>query len=33
MKVVLHDFAGHPFQAELSRRLAARGHDVFPQGQ
>lgn len=28
LKVVLHDFAGHPFQAELSRRLAARGHDV-----
>lgn len=28
MKIVLHDFAGHPFQAELSRRLAARGHDV-----
>ena len=23
-----HDFAGHPFQAELSRELAARGHDV-----
>lgn len=28
MNVVLHDFAGHPFQAELSRRLASRGHLV-----
>lgn len=28
MDVVLHDFSGHPFQAELSRKLAARGHDV-----
>jgi len=28
MKVVLHDFSGHPFQAELSRRLADKGHDV-----
>ena len=28
MKVVLHDFSGHPFQAELSRRLADRGHEV-----
>lgn len=28
LNVVLHDFAGHPFQAELSRRLAARGHQV-----
>ena len=25
---IIHDFAGHPFQAELSRELAARGHDV-----
>lgn len=28
MDVLLHDFAGHPFQVELSRRLAARGHRV-----
>ena len=28
MKILLHDYAGHPFQAELSRRLASRGHDV-----
>ena len=29
MRVNLHDFSGHPFQAELSRNLAARGHDVL----
>jgi colanic acid biosynthesis glycosyl transferase WcaI len=28
MKAVLHDFSGHPFQAELSRRLADNGHEV-----
>jgi glycosyltransferase involved in cell wall biosynthesis len=28
MKVVLHDFSGHPFQAELSRRLADKGREV-----
>lgn len=28
MDVELHDFSGHPFQAELSRSLAARGHQV-----
>lgn len=28
MKVVVHDYAGHPFQVELSRELARRGHDV-----
>lgn len=28
MRIALHDFSGHPFQAELSRHLAARGHDV-----
>jgi glycosyltransferase involved in cell wall biosynthesis len=28
MRIVLHDFSGHPFQAELSRKLAARGHTV-----
>ena len=25
----LHDYSGHPFQAQLSRNLAARGHDVL----
>lgn len=29
MKILLHDYAGHPFQAELSRRLALRGHTVI----
>ena len=29
MKILIHDFAGHPFQAELSRALAARGHQVI----
>ena len=28
MQIVLHDFSGHPFQAELSRKLAGRGHTV-----
>lgn len=28
MRIVVHDFSGHPFQAELSRQLAASGHDV-----
>src|SRR5438046_724645 len=28
MDLVVHDFSGHPFQAELARRLAARGHRV-----
>ena len=28
MRIHIHDFAGHPFQAELSRELAARGHHV-----
>lgn len=28
MDVLLHDFSGHPFQAELARRLAGRGHRV-----
>ncbi|HWV26691.1 MAG TPA: glycosyltransferase family 4 protein [Aeromicrobium sp.] len=28
MRICLHDFAGHPFQAELARRLAERGHQV-----
>ena len=28
MKILIHDYAGHPFQVQLSRALAARGHDV-----
>lgn len=28
MKILVHDFAGHPFQTELSRELARRGHDI-----
>jgi glycosyltransferase involved in cell wall biosynthesis len=28
MKIFIHDYAGHPFQIELSRSLAARGHTV-----
>lgn len=28
MRILVHDYAGHPFQAELSRALAARGHQV-----
>lgn len=28
MRIHIHDFSGHPFQAELSRQLAARGHSV-----
>lgn len=28
MDIVLHDFSGHPFQAELARRFAVDGHRV-----
>ncbi len=28
-RVVVHDFAGHPFQVQLSRELAKRGYDVL----
>lgn len=28
MNIVIHDYAGHPFQVELSRRLALRQHRV-----
>lgn len=28
MRVVVHDYAGHPFQMQLSRELARRGHTV-----
>lgn len=29
LRVVVHDFSGHPFQVELSRELARRGHVVL----
>ena len=29
MRILIHDYAGHPFQVELSRSLARRGHDVL----
>ena len=29
MKIVVHDYVGHPFQAQLARALAGRGHDVL----
>lgn len=35
MRCLIHDFAGHPFQVQLSRELAVRGHHVahvFPTG-
>ena len=28
MRILIHDFAGHPFQVQLSRQLAGRGHRV-----
>jgi len=35
MRLVIHDFAGHPFQSQLSRQLASLGHEVihlYPAG-
>src|SRR5215471_19086310 len=29
MRIVICDYAGHPFQVELSRTLAHRGHSVL----
>lgn len=29
MRILVHDYAGHPFQVQLSRSLAGRGHDVL----
>jgi glycosyltransferase involved in cell wall biosynthesis len=29
VRIVVHDYAGHPFQLQLSRELARRGHDVL----
>lgn len=28
MRIIVHDYSGHPFQAQLSRELARRGHSV-----
>lgn len=28
MRIVIHDYAGHPFPVSLSRELASRGHEV-----
>lgn len=28
MRILVHDYAGHPFQVQLSRELARRGHQV-----
>ncbi len=29
MKLIVHDYVGHPFQVQLSRELAGRGHQVL----
>ncbi len=29
MRILVHDHCGHPFQVQLSRELARRGHDVL----
>jgi glycosyltransferase involved in cell wall biosynthesis len=29
MRILVHDFSGHPFQVQLSRHLARRGHEVL----
>ena len=29
MRIVVHDYSGHPFQVDLSRELARRGHRVL----
>ncbi len=29
MRILVHDYAGHPFQVQLSRHLAGRGHEVL----
>ena len=28
MRILVHDYSGHPFQVELSSELARRGHQV-----
>lgn len=29
MRILVHDYCGHPFQVQLSRALAGRGHEVL----
>ena len=29
MRILVHDYSGHPFQVQLSRELARRGHEVW----
>ncbi|HEV7524938.1 MAG TPA: glycosyltransferase family 4 protein [Acidimicrobiia bacterium] len=29
VRIVVHDYSGHPFQVQLSRELARRGHEVL----
>lgn len=29
LRIVVHDYSGHPFEVQLSRTLARRGHDVL----
>jgi glycosyltransferase involved in cell wall biosynthesis len=29
VRILVHDYCGHPFQVQLSRALAARGHEVL----
>jgi glycosyltransferase involved in cell wall biosynthesis len=29
LRIIIHDYPGHPFQVQLSRELAKRGHDVL----
>ena len=29
MRIVVHDYSGHPFQIQLSRQLARQGHEVL----
>lgn len=29
LRIVVHDYSGHPFQVQLSRELACQGHDVL----
>lgn len=31
LRIVVHDYSGHPFQLQLSRELARRGHQVVHQ--
>jgi glycosyltransferase involved in cell wall biosynthesis len=28
-RILVHDYSGHPFQVQLSRKLASRGHEVI----